>query len=145
MFECWWSIEVLDGEFPAARWKDAHSTALIEAALSHGAQDWNWHEHHWGVVFEVAFRDPDTWITFRHLPAVTAALDAVPDPIRGLLIYQGRGGTASSAEWRRPLPRTGSGAAALPREPEPPIVARPVDAATGAAAAPPVPPLRAAG
>jgi len=110
MSEHWWSIEVLDGaSSPAGRWKDAHSASLIEAALSHGAQDWNWQEHRWGVIFEVAFRDSDDWATFRRLPAVTAALDAVPDPINGLLIYQGRGGSSNSADPRRPYPRLGAG------------------------------------
>ncbi|HKT02332.1 MAG TPA: hypothetical protein VJT31_22615 [Rugosimonospora sp.] len=123
MSEYWWSIEVLDGAFPAGRWKDAHSASLIEAALSHGAQDWNWQEHRWGVIFEVAFLDSGHWATFRSLPAVTAALDAVPDPINGLLIYQGRGGTSNSADPRRPRPRAGAGSAAIPREPDPIIVA----------------------
>jgi hypothetical protein len=125
MDEHWWSIEVLDGEFSARMWREAHGASLIEAAITRGALDWNWETHSWGVVFEVAFREPDIWTTFRHLPAVTAALDAVPDPIRGLLIYSGRGGSSSSAEWRRPLPRTGSGAAEIPREPEPMIIAKP--------------------
>jgi hypothetical protein len=33
----WWSIEVFDGEFPAARWRDAYSATLIESAIAHGA------------------------------------------------------------------------------------------------------------
>jgi hypothetical protein len=124
MTEYWWSIEVLDGEFPAGRWKDAHGTALIEAALSHGAQDWGWSEHRWGVVFEVAWRDSDEWASFRALPAVTAALDAVPNPVYGLLIYQGRGGSAASGQPRRPRPHLGTGAAELPQEPAPILVAK---------------------
>ncbi len=51
----WWSIEVFDGAFPARPWKDAHSSSLIESAISNGAVDWVWHEHRWGVVLEVAF------------------------------------------------------------------------------------------
>lgn len=125
--EVWWSVEVLDGEFPAGRWKDAHSASLIEAALAHGAQDWNWAEHHWGVVFEVAFRDSSDWAVYRQLPAVVAALDAVPDPVSGLLIYQGRGGSSSSGEWRHPRPHLGSGAATAPREPAPILVAKLVE------------------
>jgi hypothetical protein len=137
MFEQWWSIEVLDGDFPAGRWKDAHGTSLIEAALSHGAQDWDWHEHRWGVVFEVCFRDSETWVVFRHLPAVTAALDSVPDPINGLLIYQGRGGSSSSAEHRRPRPHQGAGAAAIPEEPLAILVAELTEAVYSRAACTP--------
>lgn len=133
MSEYWWSIEVLDGPFPAGRWKDAHSASLIEAALSHGAQDWNWQEHHWGVIFEVAFRDSDDWLVFRRLPAVTAALDAVPDPINGLLIYQGRGGSSSSGDPRRPRPRMGAGAAPIPEEPAPVLIAKVTEAVPGEA------------
>ncbi len=124
MSEDWWSIEVLDGAFPAARWKDAHSAALIEAALSHGARDWGWSEHRWGVVFEVAWADSDQWASFRALPAVTAALDAVPNPVHGLLIYQGRGGSSASGQPRRPRPQPAAGAAELPTEPPPVLVAR---------------------
>jgi hypothetical protein len=46
----WWSIEVFHGEFSARRWQDTYSNAFIESALSHGATDWEWHEHRWGVV-----------------------------------------------------------------------------------------------
>ncbi|HEY9484979.1 MAG TPA: hypothetical protein VIR00_18680, partial [Micromonosporaceae bacterium] len=92
MAEYWWSIEVLDAELPANRWRDAYAAALIEAAISHGAKDWAWNKFDWGVVFEVAFEDWDAWVTYRQLPAVVAALDAVPDPINGLMIYPGRGG-----------------------------------------------------
>jgi hypothetical protein len=124
MADYWWSIEVLDGEFPAGRWKDAHSAALIEAALSHGAQDWNWSEHRWGVVFEMAWKDPIDWATFRALPAVTAALDAIPNPAYGLLVYQGRGGSSGSVQPRHPRPRLGAGAGDIPREPVAILVAK---------------------
>lgn len=124
MTEFWWSIEVLDGAFPAGRWKDAHGAALVEAALSHGARDWDWSEHQWGVVFEVAWRDSDEWVAFRALPAVTAALDAVPNPLYGLLIYQGRGGSSACGQPRRPVPRAGAGSAAIPQEPAPILVAK---------------------
>jgi hypothetical protein len=124
MSECWWSIEVLDGAFSAESWRVAHGPALIEAAITRGAVDWDFAHHHWGVIIEIAFADSDGWVAFRQLPAVTAALDAVPDPINGLMIYQGRGGSSSSSDPRRPFPRMGSGAAALPREREPMIVAQ---------------------
>jgi len=36
----WRSIELLNGRGSAARWKDAHGNALVEAALTNGAVDW---------------------------------------------------------------------------------------------------------
>ena len=102
MAEYWWSIEVLDAELPANRWRDAYAAALIEAAISHGAKDWDWNKFDWGVVFEVAFEDWDAWIAYRQLPAVVAALDAVPDPINGLMIYPGRGGSSGDRLPRKP-------------------------------------------
>ncbi len=123
MGEYWWSIEVIDGaEMPAGRWRDAYATALIEAAISHGAKDWYWYRTQWGVVFEVAFAEWDTWSVFRELPAVVAALDAVPDPVNGLMIYPGRGGSSGSRVPRRPLPRAGAGAAPIPMDDVAPLV-----------------------
>jgi hypothetical protein len=110
----WWSIEVFHGEFSARRWQDTYSGALIESALSHGATDWEWHEHRSGVVFEVEFGTDARWEAFRALPLVQAALDAVPDPVNGLLVYRGRGGGAGSVSPRRPRPGAGAGALALP-------------------------------
>jgi hypothetical protein len=86
----WWSIEVFNGRSSAARWKDAHGEALVEAALTNGAVDWAWQEHRWGVVLEVAFLDEWRWERFYGLPAVQAALDAAPDPVKGLLVHRGR-------------------------------------------------------
>ena len=52
----WWSIEVFDAsELPARRWKDSYQDDLTEAALTNGAIEWAWHEHRYGVVFEVLF------------------------------------------------------------------------------------------
>lgn len=113
----WWSIEVFHGEFPAGRWREAHSSALIESALSHGAANWSWHEHPWGVVLEVEFAEEGQWSEFRSLPSVRAALDAVPDPVNGLLVYRGRGGSSAAGQPRRPRPVAGADALALP-EPE---------------------------
>ena len=90
----YWSIEIFDGEIPASQWKQAYGAALVEAAISHGAADWSWLESRWGVVFEACFAEDAQWDAFRSLPAVRAALDAVPDPVNGLLVYRGRGGTS---------------------------------------------------
>jgi hypothetical protein len=120
----WWSIEVLDGPAGSARgWQDAHGGALTEAAITNGAYDWQWHTHSWGVLLEIAFASDERWQMFRNLPAVRAALDAVPDPVNGLLIYPGRGGSAGSVHPRRPKPIAGAGAAAIPIEDAPPLKA----------------------
>jgi hypothetical protein len=118
----WWSIEVFDGEFSATQWRDSYSAQLIESALAHGAVDWEWHIHRWGVVFEVTFQDEAQWAAFRALPATAAALDAVPDPVNGLLIYRGRGGSAGAAAPRRPRPTAGAGMMALPEPGAEPVV-----------------------
>jgi hypothetical protein len=114
----WWSIEVFHSELQAAtRWKDSYSSSLIESAISHGAVEWAWIEHSYGVVFEVCFPDDAQWEAFRQLPATAAALDAVPDRINGLLVYRGRGGGSGARRPRRPKPTAGAGAMELP-EPE---------------------------
>ncbi|MEU8244470.1 hypothetical protein AB0C07_39955 [Actinoplanes missouriensis] len=111
----WWSIEVLDGpEQSAARWQDSYGTALVEAAVTHGAYEWSWVRQSWGVVFEIGFRGEGRWESYRRLPVVGAALDAVPDPVNGLLIYPGRGGSSGRVEPRRPRPVSGGGAVAVP-------------------------------
>jgi hypothetical protein len=110
----WWTVEVFHGEFRAARWQQSYSASLIESAISHGAVDWSWSEHPYGVVFEVCFADDARWQAFSVLPAVRAALDAVPDPVNGLLVYRGRGGGAGSPAPRRPRPTAGAGAVDLP-------------------------------
>jgi len=118
----WWmSIEVLNGELPAARWKDAHGPFLTEAALTHGAVGWSWLHRDWGVILEIEFATEADWDRFRALPAVQAALDAVPDPANGLLVYPGRGGSSGRVVPRRPRPRAGGGAAALPIPVEQPL------------------------
>jgi hypothetical protein len=110
----WWSIEVLHGEFSAFQWKDAHDSELIEAALTNGALDATWHSDRWGVAFEASFTNADEWDVFRALPLVRAALDAVPDPVNGLLIYRGRGGTSATGHPRRPRPAPSASTMALP-------------------------------
>jgi hypothetical protein len=110
----WWSVEVFHSEFPAGQWRDAYSSMLIESAVTAGATSWEWHEHRWGVVFEVEFGEDSQWEAFRAIAAVQAALDAVPDPVNGLLVYRGRGGGAGASSPRKPRPATGAGAMALP-------------------------------
>lgn len=111
----WWSIEILDGETsPAAGWRDQFGQALAEAAVTNGATDWTWHVDTWGVVLQVRFADDERWEAFRALPAVRAALDAVPDPVNGLLIYRGRGGGAGAGKPRKPRPVPSAAAASRP-------------------------------
>jgi hypothetical protein len=65
-------------------------------------------------VLELGFTTQDQWEAFRADAAVAAALDAVPNPDLGLLIYRGWGGSSSPREPRRPRPLAGAGAAAVP-------------------------------
>lgn len=109
----YWSIEVFHGDSPATGWRQAYGAALIESGLSNGATDWTWIENQWGVVLELCFDDEEQWERFRALPAVRAALDAVPDPVNGLLVYRGRGGAAGASSPRRPKPVPSAGAVAL--------------------------------
>jgi hypothetical protein len=118
----WWSIEVLHGPFTAFRWQEQHDSALIEAALTNGAVDGAWHADRWGVAFEVCFASEDRWEAFRALPAVRAALDAVPDPVGGLLVYRGRGGGAGIREPREPKPAPSAGAVSLPEPQATPLL-----------------------
>ena len=110
----WYSIEVFDGAASAALWAEAHGDMLLESALSSGAKDWSWHRHTWGTVLELEFEDASAWDRWRSLAHVQAALDAVPDPVSGLIIYRGRGGSSGSSRPRKPRPLVGSGSAALP-------------------------------
>jgi hypothetical protein len=129
MSEFWFSIEVLDAEFSTDRlpmdrlsadqWREAYGAAMVEAAISHGAQDWNWHRARSGIVFEVAFTDWEQWLVYRELPVIRAALDAAPDPLNGVMIYPGRGGSSGSPVPRRPRPIAAGGAAPIPESVRP--------------------------
>jgi len=110
----WWSIEVFHGEQAAGRWRDTYASRLIESAVTARATSWEWHEHQFGVVFEVEFATEADWAAFRAIPTVQAALDAVPDPVNGLLVYRGRGGGAGTGSPRHPRPAAGAGAMSLP-------------------------------
>jgi hypothetical protein len=127
----WWSIEVADGEFSAASWKDTHGRDLIRTALEYGAEDWAWVERPWGVVLEICFPDAvpavGGWAAFQDAALVKAALDAVPDPVNGILMYPGRGGSSGAPVPRKPKPAPAAAAAALP---EPDILDEVIDLAS---------------
>jgi hypothetical protein len=119
----WWSIEVFDAEeLPARRWKDSYQDELTEAAVTNGATYWEWHEHRYGVVFEVLFESDEQWDAFRALAAVRAALDGVPDPVNGLLVYKGRGGGSGPRRPRKPRPAPSASSMALPEPAEDEVV-----------------------
>jgi hypothetical protein len=110
----WWSIEVFSGDkLPASGWRYAYEDDLTEAAITHGAMYYEWHDTEYGVIFEVLFREDADWEAFRALPAVRAALDGVPDPVNGLIIYRGRGGASGSRRPRKPKPAPGAAALEL--------------------------------
>lgn len=119
----WLTIEVVDGDFPASRWRRSYDDALTEAALTHGVESWTWHVTRWGVVLELEFSSDEQLERYRALPVVRAALDAVPDRAQGLIVYRGRGGGAGAHVPRRPRPRPMTDAAALP-EPPPDVFCR---------------------
>ncbi len=115
----WWSIEVFHGDkLPASAWRYAYEDELTEAAITNGAIYYEWHDSQYGVIFEVLFPADEQWEAFRDLPAVRAALDGVPDPVNGLIIYRGRGGSSGSRKPRKPKPAPGAAALELeePRE-----------------------------
>jgi hypothetical protein len=95
----WWSIEIMDAEhagISAAAWRDAYAQGLAESLVTNGASSWEWYEHTWGVVLEVAFAEERGWLAWKALPGTRAALDAVPDPVTGLLVHRGHGGASGS-------------------------------------------------
>ncbi|CAM3724477.1 hypothetical protein [Smaragdicoccus niigatensis] len=114
MSDGWLTVEVFDGPFPGHQWWRAHSAGLIEAAITNRARNWYMHEHRWGFVVEFEFATDEDAEAFRQLPAIQAALDAVPDKSAGLLVYRGRGGGSGSRVPRGPRPIRTSDAAARP-------------------------------
>jgi hypothetical protein len=110
----WFSIEVFDAKSSARSWAEGYGDSLLYAAQLEGALDWNWHHHRWGAVLEIELPDELAWERFCEAPGVKAALDAVPDPIHGLMLHRGRGGSSGSRQPRRPRPFTGAGSAQLP-------------------------------
>lgn len=110
--EFWLTIEIYHGEVSSAdRCRDDRGKSLIEVAITNAAREWQWHDPRWGVILEILFDNEQTRDAFRDLPAVIAALDAVPDPVSGLLVYTGRGGGSGAAQPRRPRPTPAAGAA----------------------------------
>ncbi|MDN5794405.1 MAG: hypothetical protein L0H79_01470 [Intrasporangium sp.] len=115
---CWLTIEIQDAEVPASLWRSGRGDAMTETAITNGATEWKWHTPRWGVILEIRFPDEATREAFRALPGVRAALDAVPDPVRGLYVYPGRGGGALFPVRlpHRPTPIAGAAAVEEPRE-----------------------------
>lgn len=83
-------------------------------AVAHGASSWEWSHQSWGSCLELELADEAAWQRFLAVEAVQAALEAVPDPVAGLLRHPGRGGNSGSRQPAPPRPLTGSGSAALP-------------------------------
>ena len=110
----WWSIEDFSGDrLPASGWRTAYEDELTEAAITNGAHYYEWHDTQYGVIFEILFPADAEWESFRALPAVRAALDGVPDPVNGLLVYRGRGGTSGGTKPCKPKPAPGAAAMEL--------------------------------
>ncbi|WP_432888288.1 hypothetical protein ACQPYH_07195 [Kribbella sp. CA-245084] len=115
----WWSAEVLDGaDSSASKWWHIYGEVLTAAAIGHGIEEWNLIDLEHLVVFEVGFRAATDWSAFRRLGGVESALDAVPDPVNGLIVYRGRGGTSGSSQMRRSGPHGGGDSMALPLPPD---------------------------
>ena len=110
----WLTVEVFDGGTSAAAWARGWQDSLVAAAVTGGAVFWDEHEHSWGVVLEFLFGEEHLRDAFREAPVLKAALDAVPDPVAGLLVYPHRGGGTGIRQPRRPRPLVQGGAAALP-------------------------------
>lgn len=124
----WWSIEVLDAErahTSAAGWREAYEQTLAESLVTNGVAAWEWYGFSWGVVLEVSFPEERSWLDWKSLPGTRAALDAVPDPVAGLLVHRGRGGVSGSRVPRRPRIPPAADRAALPEPAEPLPYGRP--------------------
>jgi hypothetical protein len=98
----------------ARTWSEAYGDVLIGVALSSGATSWDWRHEPWGSVLELELPDEAAWSQFLAIDAVRASLEAVPDPVNGLSVHPGRGGSAGTRDPRRPRPLSGSGSASVP-------------------------------
>jgi hypothetical protein len=134
----WFSIEIssIPGG-PARTWAEAYGDVVVGVALAHGASGWDWIHQGWGSVLEIELPDDAAWEAFRQADAVRAALEEVPDPVNGLLLRPGRGGSAGSRQPSGPRPLSGSGSAALPIPEEEAEPAPPAAVTTVAPDAPP--------
>ena len=75
----WWSIEVFSGDkLPASGWRYAYEDELTEAAITHGALYYEWHDTQYGVIFEVLFPSDEQWEAFRALPGQPKRVGQVP-------------------------------------------------------------------
>jgi hypothetical protein len=111
----WYSIEVSNTASGSARtWSEAYGDVLTGIALAEGATSWSWRHEPWGSVLEIELADEAAWTRFLAVDAVKASLEAVPDPVNGLSIHPGRGGSSGSRDPRRPRPLIGSGATSVP-------------------------------
>ena len=108
------ALEIIDGPFSASSWQHAYGDVVTNAAMEWSGLDWEWREFKWGLLFMVAFPSEDEYLAWRSMPVVIAALDAVPDPVNGLVFHRGWGGTSGSGEPRRGKPLVGAGGAELP-------------------------------
>jgi len=87
--EFWLTLEIYHGEVTSAdRWRDERGESLIEAAITNTAREWQWHNLRWGVILEVLFDNEQTRDALRDLPAVVAALDAVPTCLRAPRLHR---------------------------------------------------------
>jgi hypothetical protein len=109
----WMSIEIFNGAYAAQLWADNHVDSFIEAAIVHGAIDWDRKKTAWGVAIEVEFESEAAWKQFRTAEAVRTLLDNAPDPRNGVLIYRGRSLDGGSTARRPKKPKSGAGGAAL--------------------------------
>jgi hypothetical protein len=107
------AIEILDAAFSASSWQHAYGDSLTTSAMSWSGLDWEWRHRTWGLIFLVAFPSQAEYEEWRKMPVVIAALDAVPDPVNGLVFHRGWGGTSGSGEPRRGKPLVGAGGAEL--------------------------------
>lgn len=114
MFRFETSIEVFDAATSAESWWRGYGDRLVSIATEFGVKEWHYRVHSWGVVVELAFRSEEQWEWFLSNSGVQAALDAIPDPVHGLIIQRGWGGVGNAGVPRKPRPIVGSGAAELP-------------------------------
>jgi hypothetical protein len=107
------SIEIFNGAYAAQLWAETHVDTFIEAAIVHGAIDWDRKKTAWGIAIEIEFESEKMWKEFRHADAVRSLLKNTPDPVNGVLIYRGRSLDGGSSARRRKKPKSGSGGAAV--------------------------------